>query len=923
MMMTTPRHVFTQEAALLLPANLLGGKAANLAWMTLEGMPVPRWWIVTTEAFTALLHGNGLAAYIDAELAAPGIATDGALLDKAAARIQQRVLACPVPQGLSAELQELLQGRETAPLAVRSSVVGEDAQGASFAGQMDSFLFQTGLAAVQASLLAVAASAFNARALRYRLHRGLPLTDIRCAIIIQEMIDADVAGVMFTAHPATGSRRHALVSAAWGVGEGIVGGLCNTDEHTVELDGAGIETSVADKDVAVVFDQATGRGTHEVAVSEERRFARCLSDTQVLALRDLGLQLAKLRCAPQDVEWALKDGRLYLLQTRPVTRLPAPTQPVGRRLVFDNSNIQESYCGVTTPLTFTFANRAYATVYEQTMRVIGVSEKAVQAHRDMLDNMLGLVRGRVYYNINSWYRGLLLLPSFKTNKADLERMMGLTDPVDLVQTPARGWREKLAKTGQVLRALYLLTRGFRNMDKLVAEFKRMFEAAYASLPRQTLHTLTPGELIEQARRLDREVLQRWTSPIVNDFYVMMMNGRVHRALLAAGVDNPAVVQNNLMSGEEGIESTEPTKLLLRLCGQLRRTPNLRALVEQGDNAHLLSQVQVVDADFHAGCMDYIERYGDRTMGELKLESITLRQDPSFLFAVLKNYLRRDDLTLENLSSKESQFRGQAETEAYGAVQRTQGGRALRRFKRDVARLRDAVRHRENMRLARTRLFGLYRDIFLEVGRQFTFHGLLDSPRDVFYLTLDELYAWADGRAVQTKLKPLVASRQEEYAGYEQEDLPHHFWTWGLVYLHNDFAYPHAVPERVEGADLRGTGCYPGIVEERVRLIFSPQDELSLDGQILCTVRTDPGWAPLFPTASGLLVERGSTLSHSAVVARELGIPAIVGIPDITRQLQSGQRVRMNGATGSIERLADADADVAADAAANVGAEAAT
>ncbi|MFN3587457.1 MAG: PEP-utilizing enzyme, partial [Moraxellaceae bacterium] len=217
------------------------------------------------------------------------------------------------------------------------------------------------------------------------------------------------------------------------------------------------------------------------------------------------------------------------------------------------------------------------------------------------------------------------------------------------------------------------------------------------------------------------------------------------------------------------------------------------------------------------------------------------------------------------------------------------------------------RNRENMRLARTRLFGLYRDLFLEIGRQFASDGLLESPRDIFYLSLDELYAWHDGRAVQTQLQPLVAARRAEYAGYEAQDLPHHFWTWGMVYHHNAYAYPHVAPAVSSDGELAGTGCYPGVVEERVRLIFSPADELSLNGQILCTVRTDPGWAPLFPTAGGILVERGSTLSHSAVVARELGIPAIVGIPGLTTALRNGERVRMNGSTGRIERLPETDA----------------
>jgi pyruvate,water dikinase len=893
-------YIRTQEEALFLAPEQLGGKAANLAWLTREGLPVPRWWVVSTDAFRELLDSNALSPFIEGEMRIVNRAGLGTDIEGVAARIRERILEATLPEALEQEIATLVAAHDGF-FAVRSSVQGEDAEGASFAGQMDSYLFQRGVEAIRQSLLQVAASAFNTRALLYRKAKNIPLTDIRTAVILQEMVEGEVSGVMFTAHPVTGSRQHALISAAWGVGEGIVAGICNTDEFSVGLADGVIERSIADKDVAVVFAAGEGRGTQEVEVEEGRRRMPALTDPQVLALRDIGTRIATLRRFPQDIEWTLRGGQFHVLQTRPVTRLPSPTAPVDRRVVFDNSNIQESYCGVTTPLTFSFASRAYATVYEQTMRVLGVSEQQVQAHRDMLDNMLGLVHGRIYYNINNWYRGLLLLPSFRTNKADLERMMGLTDPVDLVEDREFSLGEKLARLPQVLRALFHLMRGFRRMPVLVREFRALFDSVYRSVPRDQLHTLTPGQLIEQSRLLERELMKRWTSPIINDFYVMMMNGRVHRALVAAGFEQPAVLQNNLLSGEEGIESTEPTKFLLRLCAYVRTQPALRTLVEQADNATLLARVQVQDPVFHAQCQDYIERYGDRTIGELKLESVTLRQDTSFLFAILKNYLTRDDLTPESLAAKEAQFRAQAEADAFGAIRQKQGLLALRRFHKDIARLRDAIRNRENMRLARTRLFGLYRDIFLEIGRQFAFDGLLAAPRDIFYLTVDELYAWYDGRAVQTDLKALVTARQHEYAGYEDADLPHHFWAWGMVYHHNAYAYPHVEVTQEDG-DLRGTGCYPGIVEEKVRLIFSPDDELSLNGQILCTVRTDPGWAPLFPTAGGLLVERGSTLSHSAVVARELGIPAIVGIPGITKLLQDGERVRMDGATGSIERL---------------------
>ncbi|MCH2039623.1 MAG: phosphoenolpyruvate synthase [Saccharospirillaceae bacterium] len=912
-----------QQASLTAPSQL-GGKAHNLAFLSRFGFNVPQWWVVPVAAFELQLQlpfeGDvTLGAWIQQQLAPFAIEADdgnaqqevdNAGLTQAAELIQQRLGEVGLhPEILSAIRAELPQHDLTDEFwAVRSSVVGEDSAGASFAGQMDSYLYQKGEAAIAESVLKVMQSAFNARALAYRLQKGLSVVDIQAAVIIQRMLDAEVSGVMFTANPVNGNRSQALISATWGCGEGLVSGICNADEITVGLYDNSIDAQTADKDIAL--RQGPEGGTVELEVEENLRQQLCLSEAQILALRDAGKEIAESYQSPQDIEWCVRDNQVYILQARPVTSLPEKNPDEDRLQVWDNSNIQESYCGVTTPLTFSFANRAYKTVYEQTMRLIGVKGDVIQAHQPMLENMLGLVRGRVYYNINNWYRGLLFLPSFKTNKADMERMMGLQDPVDLIQDRELTTKEKLARIPQVIRALFSLLSRFRKMDQLVEGFRSMFAEQYASVPREQLHTYSMDQLIELSRSLDENLLQRWTTPIVNDFYVMMMNGKVHRWLEKINIENIDLVQNNLLSGEEGIESTEPTKYLLRLCDQARTQPELLSVLQEVENEQLLTLLQQQFPSFHAQCLDYIERYGDRTMGELKLESKTLRQDASFMFAILKNFLTRDDLTLETLAQNEAKFRADAEQQVFPLLKQKLGGRALTKFKKDLAKLRDAIRNRENMRLARTRMFGLYRDIYRQLGEQLAFYGQLDDAEDIFYLSVEDIYAYSDGRSISAVLRPLVAARKAEFAEYETEQEPaHHFHTHGVVYCNNDYEYPFQEEIPLSGNELKGTGCYPGIVENNIRLIFSPEDELNLDGQILCTVRTDPGWAPLFPTAGGILVERGSTLSHSAVVARELGIPAVVGIPGLTSIVKDRESVRMDGSSGRVVRLdVEADAD---------------
>ncbi|MCG8670832.1 MAG: phosphoenolpyruvate synthase [Pseudomonadales bacterium] len=906
----------SQSEAVKFTGDLLGGKAFNLAQLSLHDFPVPRWYVVTTDAVAQFMNGAGLTAGIDSLVSTLSGESTQSDIEAVSSEIQKNILEKTLPESLIAEIEDKIdQGLLNEEyVAVRSSVVGEDAEGASFAGQMDSYLFQKGKTEIYESILKVIASAFNHRALAYRLQKGIDVTNIQAAIIVQEMIDGDVSGVMFTAHPVTGCRKQALISGTYGCGEGVVSGLCSADEYSIQINSNKIESVINVKDTALVFDGEENRGTKEIEIEASKQEVPCLSHSQITNLKDVGVKIAESYLSPQDIEWTIAENRIYILQARPITQLPAPQQSEDNLIVWDNSNIQESYCGVTTPLTFTFANRAYSTVYEQSSRLFGLKEEEIQRDRQYLDNLLGIINGRVYYNINNWYRGLLRLPSFGTNKEDMERMMGLEDPVDMVKAPNLSFKEKARKIPQMFRSLAMLLVAFAKMDRLVDQFRTMFDEEYSKIDRKRLHTLTYSELIGLSRQLDDNLLKKWTSPIINDFYVMMSNGKVSRWLEKSGLENAAALQNNLMSGEEGIESTEPTKMLLRMCQKIREREDLRKLIEANENDTLLQLVKGNDRDFYADCLDYIERYGDRVMGELKLESITLRQDPSFLFAVLKNYLSKPDLTIDTLHENEMKLRSEAENEAFTAISNKLGQRSLSKFKSDLHKLRCAVRNRENMRLARTRMFGLYRDIYLEIGNQLAFYGLLEDARDVFYITVEELYAYNDGRSIQKNFKPMVEARKEEFESYQSQELPHHFWTWGPVYHHNPYEYPFADKQDAidENANtLKGTGCYPGIVEKPIRLIFSPEDELNLDGQILCTVRTDPGWAPLFPTAGGIIVERGSTLSHSAVVARELGIPAIVGVPGLTKILKDQELVKMDGASGVIERLdpsADSETD---------------
>ncbi|WP_312119039.1 phosphoenolpyruvate synthase [Kosakonia cowanii] len=883
-------YLYSAADAVTLDEQQLGGKAANLLWLTSHGYPVPNWWVIPASAMDEMLRCDAKAAQLMAQLS-PLMPADQieTLAGKISARLARLTLPEPLMQALEALSDERLW-------AVRSSCSDEDARQASFAGQMDSFLFQRGQQQLVDAVKGVMMSTWSARAMAYRLRQGLALSAIHCSVIIQEMVEGEASGVLFTAHPVSGSRRTMLISAAWGCGEGIVSGQCNTDEFSVPLEGNDFTPSLSQKTNAVVFDRKRGTGTREVELEADQAAAPALTAAQILALRDMGAAIARALRAPQDIEWTLKDNHLYLLQTRPITHLPKDSGCASETLICDNANIQESYCGVTTPLTFSFARAAYATVYEQTLQLVGCPASDRDQRRDITDNMLSLVRGRVYYNIQNWYRALLLLPSFRMNKSDMEAMMGLEEPVDTIKDKQLSTREKVAALPAMLKMGARLAWALFSLQPRIRDFLRNYSLVHAFVDRDNLHTLSPAELIGRLKYLDQHLLTRWTAPIVNDFYVARYNGKVQAVLRELWPDEHQQMSGDLLADEGQLISTEPTRHLLALSQYARQRPQLAALIQSETSAHLLIRLQALDGHFYQQCLDYIERYGDRTIGELKLETITLRQDPRFLFGVLRNYLNAETVKEKPTDT----LRAEAEERVFSRLQQTRGKRALTRFKRDLGRLKRAIHHRETMRFTRTKMFALYRDIYLQLGHQLALEGVLESDRDIFWLTREEIYQGLEGTAVQTGLTTLIAQRRAEYAGYQQEEEPANRLSLTQTLYQQQTLYATQQPT-ADMAHLQGTGCYPGTVEAPVSLVLSPEKAANLGGTILCTVRTDPGWAPLFPGLSGLIVERGSTLSHSAIVAREMGIPAIVGVPGVTRQLQQGEVIRMDGASGQITR----------------------
>jgi pyruvate,water dikinase len=486
--------------------------------------------------------------------------------------------------------------------------------------------------------------------------------------------------------------------------------------------------------------------------------------------------------------------------------------------------------------------------------------------------------------------------------------MGVKESFDLddPDPPTGIWRRWFVELPALLRLLVRSTWNFWRIRAHVDHFESNFRAHYDTWAALDLNSMAPHELMSLYYGMEDALLWNWKAPIINDFYVMIYYGVLKKFCGSWCQDESGSLQNDLICGEGGIESAEPAKMLLHLARIAQDDKTLREMILNDKLEDLPDRVAAGGqfSKFNELMQRYLDLYGFRCMNELKLEEFSLRDRPHVVYQVIRNYLKLDDpaaLDVAAMGKREQRIRHEAEQRAFGAL----GSPRSPIFRFVLKRARLGVKNRENMRFARTRIYGLLREVMRALGQQLAAESILDDREDVFYLTLDELWDFIKGTAVTTNLRQLAALRRAEFDGYRDEQTPapdERFDTYGMVYHYNTFESRGEQVQQPADGSLRGIGCCPGEITGTVKVLRTPTDDMNLSGEILVAERTDPGWVPLYPAVSGILIERGSILSHSAVVAREMGIPTIVGITGLLKTISTGDRITMDGTAGTVEVL---------------------
>ncbi len=765
------------------------------------------------------------------------------------------------------EVRQALQLLGRGPFAVRSSGREEDGADSAHAGQFETEL-NVAAGDVAAAAHRVWNSGFSKTLAQYRQAKGLSDAPQPPAVIVQVMVEARAAGVAFSADPVSGDRSVVIVSAIVGLADKLVGGEADGDSYRI---GSGGETLVAEVIGGTPVLSEAERG--EVAAMARRAAEQFRS--------------------PQDIEWAFDRDKLHMLQSRPITTLGVvKPEADGELTIWDNSNIVESYPGVTSPLTFSFARYAYRHVYEAFSRLMGVPVQVVDEHRHVFENMLGRVDGRIYYNLLNWYRALALFPGFKANRKFMEGMMGVSEALpqemaDAIAPPTASGTErffdnlKLARVG--LGLIWHEVRVRSTIDK----FNDRLTVALAR-PDAEIDGLSATQLAAEYRHLEQQLLAKWDAPLVNDFLCMIAFGAAQKAMTTWAGANGVAFMSNTLIGQGDIVSAEPARLIQAMGGMVRDRPDVVKRLAAGDRS-AFDALPELRAAFDA----YIAKFGDRCTQELKLESRSLHDDPAQVLMAIS----------AAAAPKAAARTAALEHDLHDLVPEL-GKRVMARWLLAWAKAR--VRDRENLRFERTRLFGRVRRIFLAMGARLTEAGVLSDPRAVFNLTVEELLAALEGAGITSDLKALAALREAEHrAQMARPDPPERFTVRGAHISGVTVLAARAAEPGEAGETRKGLACCRGVVVAKVRVIDDPRVEALLPGEILVARHTDPGWIAVFANAAGVIAERGSLLSHSAIVAREMGVPCVVSLKGVTQWLKTGDTVRLDGGVGTVERTAQA------------------
>ncbi|UFH52717.1 phosphoenolpyruvate synthase [Spirosoma sp. KNUC1025] len=855
--------------------SVVGGKGANLGELSrIDGLYVPEGFCVTTEVYKELVENNATVHSLLDQLAVLHVDNRNdisAISAEIRAAIENIPISVVIAEAIAGHLKTI--GEQEA-YAVRSSATAEDLPTASFAGQQDTYLNSIGRDAILQYISKCWASLFTERAVTYRIQQGFDHRKVRLAVVVQKMVFPQVSGILFTADPISGNRKVVSIDASFGLGEALVSGLVNADNYKVRNSEI-IEKNISIKKLAIYA--VRGGGTTEQAIEPDQQNRQALTDQQILQLERIGRTIEAHFGQPQDIEWCLADDTIYIVQSRPITTLfPIPEAADDENHVYVSVGHQQMMTDAMKPLGISMwqltAGRPMPTAGGRIF-VDVANDLASPTKRHMLVNVLGK-------------SDPLIRDAFTTL---LERNDFIKSLPDGQEEPAPGNRNQGPPPVDY--------QTLADYDPaVVSELIERSEAAIAEL-KQTIQSKSGTDLIDFILETTQHSKRGATNP--QSFGIIMtgmnaaswINEHVERWLGEKAVADKLTqsVPNNITS-EMGLA-------LLDVADMIRPYPEIVAYLQQVKDDTFLDELATFEGGQKAqdAINGFLTKYGMRCAGEIDITRTRWSENPVTLVPLIlsniKNFepgesRRRFERGLQEALTKKQEILDRLS-------QLPDGDEKAKETSRMIDLVRNLAGYREYPKYDIVSRYYVYKQALLNEAERLVQAKVIHEKEDIYYLTFDELRETIRTLRLDDQL---ITRRKTEYKHNKKLAPPRVMTSDGEI-IRGQYKRDNLPANAIVGLPVSA-----GLIEGRARVILNMEDADLEEGDILVTPFTDPSWTPLFVAIKGLITEVGGLMTHGAVIAREYGLPAVVGIDNATKLIKDGERIRVNGTDGYVEIL---------------------
>jgi pyruvate,water dikinase len=853
----------------------VGGKGANLGELSgINEIQVPQGFCVTTEAYKRVTENNGELNKLLDELT-HFKADEPEKIRTISAKIRTIIENISIPKDISENIEEyLIKFGKKVAFAVRSSATAEDLPTASFAGQQDTYLNIIGKDEILKHISRCWASLFTDRAVIYRIQNGFDHRKVQLSVVVQKMVFPQAAGILFTADPVTNNRKVLSIDAGFGLGEAMVSGLVNADLYKV-CNGKIMDKKISTKKLAIYALKSGGTKTHRIEPGQQNK--QVLTDEQILQLEFTGRKIEEHFGCPQDIEWCLADDKFYIVQSRPITTLfPIPEANDQENHVYVSVGHQQMMTDAMKPLGLSF----FLLTTPAPMRTAG--------GRLFVDvtQMLATLAGR-HTMLN------VLGKSDPLIKDALTTIIGRGDFIKLLRddikepVPDKSTKSVLHRDYEAL----------NDYDPTIVSDLIRSSQTWIELLKQNIQLKSGSDLfdfiLEDIRQLKK------TSADSQSFGVIMtgmnalswVNEKMDEWLgeKNAGDTLAQSVPNNITS-EMGLE-------LLNVADVIRPYPAVIEYLQGIKDDNFLDELAQFDGgqETREAICAYLKKYGMRCAGEIDITKTRWSEKPAILIPMILNNIK--NFAPGAGKQKFEQGRQEASEKEQELIDKLKqlpdGEQKAKETNRMIALIRNFSGYREYPKYAIISRYFIYKQALLKEAEQLVQANVIHKKEDIYYLTFEEL------RKVVRTHKPdhkLISQRKDEHKLYEKLTPPRVITSDGEIITGQ---YKRG---NVPAGAIVGLPVSSGIIEGRARVILNMEDANLEYGDILVTPFTDPSWTPLFVSVKGLVTEVGGLMTHGAVIAREYGLPAVVGVDNATKLIKDGQRIRVNGTDGYVEIL---------------------